>query len=99
MAINTWKKEEILFIHEDENFLVQVLENDDLVFWELIDTRFVGESDVELEAAILQEIHPTEQTLLVQESTGYTKLYRKTMKVEILGSMRASFLRTILPAA
>ncbi len=98
MAI-TWQKEEILFVYEDENFIVQLAEDEDLIFWELVDTRYVGPSDEEISAAHSRETHPVEQTLMVRGETGYTKVYRKVMRIEILGQWRQDLIKSLISAA
>lgn len=97
-----WEKEEILVVEEGDGFLVQLAENNDLIFWEQIDTRFVGLSERDIKEAHERETHPTEDTLMVQHKTGYTQLYRKVMRVEVIQRYQAAFLRTVLqtiPAA
>jgi hypothetical protein len=96
MAV-VYEKKEILVVEEGDGFLVQLAENNDLIFWEQVDTRFVGLSDGEVKEAHEREIHPTEDTLMVQHGTGFTQLYRKVMRVEVIPQYQAAFLRSMLP--
>jgi len=92
-----WQKQEMLFIHEETDFLVQVDEQEDLIFWELVDTRYIGQSKEEIVAAQLQEIHPTEDTFIIQNG-NYAHIYRRFMKISVLGSRHGDLLKALLAA-
>ncbi len=94
-----WQRKEMMIVHEDSDFIVQLTDENKLVFWEQIDTRYIGPSDPEIMAAHVKEIHPTEDTLITQSPLGYACIYRPFMKVEVLGRHVSAFLQAILPAA
>ena len=94
-----WRKDEILVVEESDSFFVQLAENNDLIFWELVDTRYVGDSETEIVDAQEQEVHPTEDTLMVRNATGYTQLYRKIMRVQVVPKYQAALLSILLLSA